>query len=43
MRPDYDAHVMILVAFASPEHFARLREEISGIVRSFRARCATSK
>jgi hypothetical protein len=32
-----------VVAFASPEHFARLREEISGIVRSFRARCATSK
>src|ERR1700682_3891471 len=32
-----------VVAFASPEHFARLREEMSGIVRSFRARCATSK
>jgi hypothetical protein len=32
-----------VVAFASPEHFERMREEISGIVRSFRARCATSK
>jgi hypothetical protein len=32
-----------VVAFASPEHFARMREEMSGIVQSFRARCATSK
>jgi hypothetical protein len=32
-----------VVAFASPQHFAQLREEMSGIVRSFRARCATSK
>jgi hypothetical protein len=32
-----------VVAFASPEHFARMREEMSGIVRSFRARCATSR
>jgi hypothetical protein len=28
---------------ARPEHFARMREEMSGIVRSFRARCATSR
>jgi hypothetical protein len=32
-----------VVAFASPKHFAQLRQEMSGIVGSFRARCATSK
>jgi hypothetical protein len=32
-----------VVAFASPKHFAQMREEMSGIVRSFRPRCATSK
>jgi hypothetical protein len=32
-----------VVAFASPRQFARMREELSGIVRSFRPRCATAK
>ena len=31
-----------VVAFASPTRFAQMREELSGIVRSFRLRCATA-